>query len=59
MERPEPDPIAQILEMECAEAKALAMRQSGLTFFSKPNPRLMSGGGIQASINRAIVGEPK
>jgi hypothetical protein len=59
MERPEPDPIAQILQMECPEARALAMRQSGFPFFSKPNPRLMSGGGIQAAINRGIAGEPE
>lgn len=55
MEKPEIDALGQILAIEDPEMRALQMRQSGLVLFDDPDPRLISGDGENAAINRAIV----
>jgi hypothetical protein len=57
MEKPEPDAKGQILAIDDPEMRALQWRQSGYPLFDEPNPRLISGDGENAAINRAIVGD--
>ena len=57
MEKPEPDATAQILAIDDPEMRALQARQSGIILYDAPNPRLISGKGENAAINRAIVGD--
>ena len=54
MEKTELDLIGQMLAIEDAEMRALQCRQAGFVLFDDPHGRLISGGGENAALNRAM-----